>query len=84
MSTLDRIPEPTAADLAEIEAEWPQIQADIDALADPDYVDLLVDLIFEVEREQLAAADLGRRRQRRRTARLTREMTQPTARKAVA
>jgi hypothetical protein len=41
---------PSPAELAAIEAEWPQIQADIDALADPDAVDSLVDEIYAVER----------------------------------
>ncbi|WP_030439851.1 DUF6284 family protein [Actinoplanes subtropicus] len=61
---------PTRAELAAIEAEWPAIQADIDALADPDYVDALVDAIDAVER--VGRSETDRRRQRRQTARITR------------
>lgn len=82
MSKLDRITDgPTAADLAAIEAEWPAIQADIDALADPDMVDALVDEIYALERSALA--ELDRRRQRRATARITRQVETAT-RKRVA
>ena len=77
---------PSPADLAAIEAEWPQIQADIDALADPDMVDVLVDQIYAVER--LASSEIDRRRQRRLTARITRAAAElaarPTVRRAVA
>jgi hypothetical protein len=71
---------PSPADLAAIEAEWPQIQQDIDALADPDMVDALVDQIYALER--LAPDEMGRRRQRRRTARITRATVELAARSA--
>lgn len=71
---------PTPADLAAITAEWPQIQADIDALANPDYIDALVDAIDAVER--LAPAEMDHRRQRRRTARITRVAAELAARPA--
>jgi len=77
---------PTLAELAAIDAEWPAIQADIDALADPDYIDALVDAIDAVER--LAPSEMDRRRQRRRMARITRaaveQAAHPIARKVVA
>ena len=77
MSTFHHIPdEPSAAELAAIEAEWPQIQADIDALADPDTVDALVDEIFALER--LYETEFDRRRQRRRKSRITREVQEAT------
>ena len=69
--------EPTAADLVAIEVEWPGIQADIDALADPEAVDRLVDQIYELE--GFARTELGRRRQRRRKARMTISMAALTA-----
>lgn len=72
---------PTPAELAAITAEWPQIQADMDALADPDYIDALVDAIDAVER--LAPSEMDRRRQRRRTARITRVAVELVARPAV-
>ncbi|GAA0432649.1 hypothetical protein Aca07nite_19870 [Actinoplanes capillaceus] len=46
--------DPSPADLAAIEAEWPEIQADIDALADPDAVDALVAHIEAIESGALA------------------------------
>ncbi|WP_030438161.1 DUF6284 family protein [Actinoplanes subtropicus] len=86
MSTLHHFTgEPSAAELAAIEAEWPAIQADIDALADPDLIDALVDEIYALER--LAMTELNRRRQRRTTSRITRQVeaaTRPAIRKAVA
>ncbi|MDT4994995.1 MAG: hypothetical protein QOH97_4887 [Actinoplanes sp.] len=51
---------PSPADLAAIDAEWPQIQADIDALADPNAVDALVDEITAIERP--APVTIGRHR----------------------
>jgi len=77
---------PSPDDLAAIEAEWPPIQADIEALADPDLVDALVDEIYAVER--LAPDEMDRRRQRRLTARITRVAAelaaQPADRREVA
>lgn len=77
---------PSPDDLAAIEAEWPQIQADIEALADPNLVDALVDEIYAVER--LAPYEMDRRRQRRLTARITRVAAdlaaRPGARREVA
>lgn len=86
MRTLHHITdEPSAAELAAIEAEWPAIQADINSLADPDLIDALVDEIYALERSALA--ELDRRHQRRLTSRITRQVetaTRPTTRKAVA
>ena len=77
---------PSPAELTAIEAEWPQIQADIDALADPDAIDALVDALAAVERSGPNATD--HRRQRRLTSRITRaavELTAaPSTRKAAA
>ena len=71
---------PSPAELTSIEAEWPQIQADIDVLANPDMVDILVDQIYAVER--LASSEMDRRRQRRLTARITRAAAELAARPA--
>jgi hypothetical protein len=77
---------PSLGDLAAIEAEWPQIQADIDALADPGVIDALVDAIDAVERSGPNATD--HRRQRRLTSRITRSAVgltaAPSSRKAAA
>jgi len=68
---------PSLSDLAAIDAEWPTIQVDIDALADPDVIDALVDAIAAVERSGPNVTD--RRRQRRLTSRITRAAVELTA-----
>jgi hypothetical protein len=65
---------PSAADLAAIEAEWPQIQADLDLLADPDVIDALVDGLDVAE--LAAMTGLDRRRLRRATAHTLRVVTE--------
>lgn len=69
--------EPTTADLLAIEAEWPMIQADIDALADPEVIDAL---LVEIEAIERGSDELTRRRQRRAEARATRAVVEQTAR----
>jgi hypothetical protein len=86
VSRIDRIVgEPSPAELAAIEAEWPQIRADIEALADPDVIDALVEEIYTLERAALIVLD--RRRERRIKTRLTGRVeaaVRPTTRKRVA
>lgn len=76
---------PSIADLAAIEAEWPMIQADVVALADPEVVEALLVRIDAIER---GSDELTRRRQRRAEARATRTVVEqagrPVALKAVA
>ncbi|MEU8657872.1 DUF6284 family protein [Actinoplanes philippinensis] len=76
--------EPTPADLAAIDAEWSQIQADLDLLANPDVIDALVDSLSVAELAAMTALD--RRRLRRATAHtlrvvaeLARTVTTPVA-----
>jgi hypothetical protein len=82
--------EPTSTDLAAIEAEWPQIQADLDLLAVPAVIDALVDGLDVAE--LAAMTGLDRRRLRRATAHTLRVVTElahlaptaPSAGRAVA
>ena len=76
---------PSPADLAAIDREWPQIQADIDALADPDVVDALVDQIYALEHGSRGPAWRRRRRAEARITRAAAEITaRPATRRAVA
>ncbi|AGZ39607.1 DUF6284 family protein [Actinoplanes friuliensis] len=72
---------PTSADLAAIAVEWPQIQADIDMLADPDAVDALVDQIYALERGYTPRAWRSRRRAE---ARITRTALRAASRRTAA
>jgi hypothetical protein len=56
---------PSLVDLVAIVAEWPQIEADIEALADPDEVDRLVAEIEAIETGMPAPRRRRRRVERR-------------------